>query len=72
MHYPLRVRTLFLPRFSGPHDIFREIQEKSARRPKFEWMAGGSPSLGILFMVSQTYISPLHDLCRTNVSAAII
>jgi len=72
MHNPLRVRTLFLPRLSGPHDIFREIQEKSARRPEFEWMAGGCSSLGILFMVSQTYISPLHDLCRTNLSAVLI
>ena len=72
MHYPFRVRTLFLPRLSRPHDIFREIQEKSARRPEFEWMAGGCSSLGILFIVSQTYTSPIHDLCRTNLSAEII
>ena len=72
MHDPFCVRTIFLPNFSEPHDIFREIQEKSARRQEFEWMADSRPRLGIVSMVSQTYTSPLNDLCRTYLSAVII
>ena len=72
MRYHLSFGTLFLPCLSQPHDIFREIQEKPAWRPKFEQMEGSRPRLGILSLVSQTNTRPLHDLCRTIVSAAII
>jgi hypothetical protein len=72
MRYHFCVRTLFLPRLSQPHDIFREIQEKPAWRPKFEQMEVVRTRLGILSMASQTHTCPLHDFCRTYVSAAII